>query len=442
MRRLAFFSMTLVAACGGNDTICGDGTTKMGNTCVGSGSGSGNDTTCGTGTHLEGTMCVPDGPAAHGAPTITAITPPDAGIAGVVQFTITGTNFAGDDVSGLAVDFGGIQVDPTSLVASETSIAGTIPAGITQTGILVNAPVTVTTNKGSAMVAFQYDVVIAADSVAFDGSDGGELWLMDPWLGLFGHLHTLTDANTTTPMGMVGIAFDSTGALYGITNPSTGNQQLVTIDLTTGNFTAVGDVVAGAAAYSVTGLKFSGATLYAWGSAAGSTTSGLLSIDKTSGAVTEIGTQTASATWGGGLAVDGTGTVYVSNQGAGADTLLSLTGELDTVDTTTGALTSAATLDYYGAPVTAMAFLGTMMFAVIDDGTYGAMTIGPETGITFANIDTAAVSPNSIVSPWWEMPAQPSIVSHVASMEFAPATATIARTKPIVWSQASAPSRH
>jgi hypothetical protein len=434
MNKLAFFSMTLLAACG-SDTICGDGTTKMGNTCVG-GSGSGNDTTCGAGTHLEGTTCVPDGAAAHGAPTITAITPPDSGIAGVVQFEITGTNFAGDDVNGLTVDFGGIPVEPASIVASETSIAGTIPAGITQTGVVINAPVTVTTNKGSAQTAFQYDALFAVDGIGFDGTTpGGELWLMDPFLGLFADWGTLQDAGGSS-VGMIGITFDSTGVLYGVTNET--NPRLVTIDLKTAMYTPVGALKAGSTVYSVTGIKFSGTTLYAWGSAASSSTSGLLSINTTTGAVTEIGTQTQPSTWGGGLAVDGTGTLFVSNDGAGADAFFS--GALNQVNTTTGAVTMMATLDYYiGAPVTAMSFLGNGMFAAIDDGSYGAATFGPQTGVTLANID---MTQTQIVAPWYELPAITSVPSHVTSMDFAPATLTIARTKPTTWSKAGAPSRH
>jgi hypothetical protein len=427
--------MTLLAACG-TDTTCGDGTTKMGNTCVGNGSGSGNDTTCGTGTHLEGTTCVPDGPAAHGAPTIAKITPPDSGIAGVVQFEITGTNFAGDDVSGLTVDFGGIPVDAMSIVASETSIAGTIPAGITQTGVVINAPVTVTTNKGSAQTAFQYDALFAVDGVGFDGTTpGGELWLMDPFLGLFADWGTLKDAGGTS-VGMSSIAFDSTGAMYGVTNET--NPRLVTIDLKTAMFTPVGALKAGSTVYSVTGIKFSGATLYAWGSAASSSTSGLLSINTTTGAITEVGTQTQPSTWGGGLAVDSTGAVFVSNDGAGAQMPL-FNGALNKVDTTTGAVTSMATLDYYiAAPVTAMAFLGTGMFAAIDDGSYGAAMFGPQTGVTLASVD---MTQTQIVSPWYELPAITSVPSHVTSMDFAPATLTIARTKPTTWSKAGAPSR-
>src|SRR5271170_3061222 len=99
--------IVFTAACGssGTDIKCGDGTTEDNGQCVPSGSGS---LTCGAGTQVDstGTMCIPTPPGATGAPTITMITPNEAGASGNQLFEIDGTGFAGDDVTSLHVYFG------------------------------------------------------------------------------------------------------------------------------------------------------------------------------------------------------------------------------------------------------------------------------------------------------------------------------------------------
>jgi hypothetical protein len=409
--------MALLAGCG-SDTVCGDGTVKNGNTCEGSGSGSGsgNDTTCGTGTHLEGTMCVPDAPAAHGAPTITMISPDHAGAAGLVQFTITGTNFAGADVSGLQVAFGGTMLDPTTVLATETEIVGQVPGSLT-----MNAPVTVTTDKGTATTPFHYDALFAADGVAPNGSAGGDLYIVDPYMSLFADLGPIQDT-TGVAMGMAAIAFDANGTLYGVTNPASGNAKLVTINLTGAVATAVGDLVDGTGkAYYASGLKFSNGTLYMMGFPSGAASIALMSVNTTTGVATVVGTPTAKSVYGGAFTMDGSGVAYVANDGAGADTMLGTAGELDTANMTTGALTSAGTLDYYGAPIMAMSFLGTQLVAAIDDTAY---PLANTSGVTIALIDMSATTK---VSPLFEAPAQTAFASHVDALDFAPTTVTIAR---------------
>ena len=92
------------------------------------------------------------------------------------------------------------------------------------------------------------------------------------------------------------------------------------------------------------------------------------------GTATPVGDPTVTDTgFFGGLAVDASNNLLVAPSGAAADATFGVTGELDTVNTMTGALTTIATLDWYNpAPVAAMAtFPGTtpVILAVIDNGT-------------------------------------------------------------------------
>ena len=450
-KRFSLLGLSLLAACGSSTSgpTCGDGTTLENGMCVATGSGSGNDTTCGTGTHLEGTMCVPDAPAAHGAPTITMMTPTETGVTGNGVFQIQGTNFAGDDITDLHVYFGdttagqGGQLGPCEAIvaaASETFIGGQIPEACD-----LNVQVSVVTNKGSATTAFHYDAVYAADGVDSDFGAGGYLWLMDPFAGFAYGAAPLVDAANNT-YNVDGLAFATDGTLYGVTTgtsqgDTSGLAQLVTIapsGQAVGTVTVIGSLVdASNNIYIITDIKMSGTTLYGWAyqstDGVSLTNQMLVTISTTDGTVTPVGAGAAISYGVGGLAVDGTGTVYVAANGADSqDTNLTATGSLDTANVTTGALTSAATMDYgLAAPIEAMTFLntasyGSFMFAAIDDSEYGGASGLATHGVTFALIDPTGA--NGVVSPWFEMPAFTAEQSHISAIDVPPSTLTIQRT--------------
>ncbi len=423
----------------GSDVTCGTGTTLVGDTCeAGSGSGGSGDV-CGTGTHLDtdGMTCVPDGPAASAAPTITMMDPTDAGFTGFDLFTITGTGFAGADVTGLTVYFGDttdMDCQATVGAATATTIAGEIPPDCS---LSVGVDVTVTTNLGSASTPFVYDAIFAADG---DGGGsfgaGGDLYVIDPLAELSLDLGPLLEDDGMTGYGIAGLAFAADGTLFAVTtgtspadDPETGVSQLVTISLVDGSVTVLGNTKHGATNYVVSGLSFSGTTLYGWAQTTTLTKQSLVTIDQGSGALTLAGTaQTDAFPWGA-LAVDGGGNVFVAANGAGADTdsVFTTTGALDSVDTGTGALTSVATLDWpIGAPVESMAYFGTNLLAVVDNGTYGEINADGLVGEQLALIDPAG---DPIVSPLFELPAQIAEQSHVGGIAVAPPTLSVISRK-------------
>src|SRR5580693_5740246 len=110
--RISVAAIAALVGCGsnnGNNVTCGDGTTLVDGVCEvgsgGSGSGGGGDT-CGSGTMLQGTTCVATGGGNAGTPTISMITPGEAGVMGGGPFLIDGTGFDGDNVTSLDVFFG------------------------------------------------------------------------------------------------------------------------------------------------------------------------------------------------------------------------------------------------------------------------------------------------------------------------------------------------
>jgi len=431
--------LSLLAACDSSSSgpTCGEGTALESGMCVATGSGSGD--VCGTGTQLDtdGKTCVPNGDGTASAPTISLITPTKAGVTGFVLFEIDGTGFAGSNVTDLHVYFGdttpGTGGEPGPCEAeigttTATSVTGEVPPACE----LNVSSVTLTTNVGMASIPFSYLGVFAADGDGGDnlsiGSSGGDVYLIDPFAGLWFDLGPMADADLNL-WGMTGIAFDSTGKLWGVsTGDSPGDiatgPQLVSLSFAGSSvtITAVGALVdANDTVYSVTDIKFKGSTLYGWGvtfdlaGAAGQ----LVTIDTTTGIVTPLGTAVAVPV-PGALVVDGRGTIIVAAQGAAPDGFIGTTGEYDSVDPTTGALTSVATLDNtifgtpVGAPINAMARFGQAILAVIDNGTYGGFTGAGTTGEQLATINTIGTP---IVTPLFELPAQDGFQSQVDALD-------------------------
>ena len=458
---LVLGGFSLLAACssskGGTQITCGDGTTLQGDMCVGSGSGS--SVTCGSGTHLDGTTCVPDAPNPTGAPTIATITPDHAGATGYVLFTIDGTGFAGSDVTDLHVYFGDATPGTPQMpnpceaqigMATPTEITGEVPPMCD-----LSVVVTVTTNIGMATTAFHYDALFAADG---DGGaafgQAGDLYIIDPYAALWFDLGAIVDS-AGTGYGITGLAFAGDGTLYGATTgtspgDSAGKSQLVTIAPVTANgptVTVVGNLVdATGKDYYVTDIKMSGTTLYGWGIQFGTATkASLVTIDTTNGKVTKVGTQlAASFSWNAGLAIDAGGVVAVTPAGAGSDsdTTFPGTGELDSVDTTSGALSNMASLNYpIGAPVNAMAYVGTYLVAAVDNGTYGAYNDQSTSGFVLYGETLTVIDPtNETISPAFELPAQVGAQSHIDALDTAPATVTLGRRLPRAQWQSAAPA--
>ena len=438
-------ALAAFAGCTSDNVKCGDGTTKVGDTCEGG------NTTCGAGTHLEGNACVPDAQGAGGAPTISKIDPSEAGLAGGGLFTITGTNLAGWDVSDLHVFFG----DPTNMsceakigAATPTAIAGEVPSACD-----FNVVVTVQTNKGSATTPFKYDAIIAVDGDA-GGVKGqeGDLYIIDPFTQQFADLGPVYDTDGFV-YGISGLAFSGT-TLYAVSTGDSadgdfldGASSLLTIDLMNGA-TWIGETMDSSGnPYVVTDIKSHGGVLYGLAYAGdpstslpANTTQFMVSIDPATGTVTKIGSSTTTSTTdGGGLAIDGTGKAYAA---------VSAQGSFDTVDMTTATHTSMITLDYsYNSPITSMTYFGTYLLAVVDNGTRGVELNDTEnwSGETLVLIDPAA-DPNSeyYVTPWFQLPNRDSYKAMVDAIVVPPAgftvgtgTAQLSRAK---WTPLHAPT--
>ena len=454
--RISVAAIAALVGCGsnnGNNVTCGDGTTLVDGVCEvgsgGSGSGGGGDT-CGSGTMLQGTTCVATGGGNAGTPTVSMITPGEAGVMGGGPFLIDGTGFDGDNVTSLDVYFGetmDTNCEATIVLATSTEISGIVPPFCD-----INVTVSVITNIGTATTTFHYDAIFAADgdNAANTGGElavGGELWVVDPFAATAYDFGPILDA-TGTDYPMAGLAFDSTGTLWGVTSGDgdgdlDGFSQLVTLDPVGSNgptVTTIGDATDGNGdGYFLRDLKIINDTMYAYGyDVSGETvTEGLVSIDKT-GAVTPLGTPATIAAGQpfatAGIANDGTST-WVAAHFAGSDANMpGATGELDTANLTTGALTANANpLDWgIGAPVDTMDVLtlaGTPnILGVIDNGLYGAYegsineSLGTNFGETLAIIDPTAAS-GAVVNPLFAMPAQAGFQAAVAAIAI-PAAAT------------------
>ncbi|HEY1556708.1 MAG TPA: IPT/TIG domain-containing protein [Kofleriaceae bacterium] len=457
---LALGGIIFTAACGssGTDIKCGDGTTLDNGECVSTGSGS--NVTCGAGTQLDstGTTCVPTPPGATGAPTITAMAPTEGGISGGDLFEIQGTGFAGDDVSAIHVYFGdttpgtGTDLGPCEALIgapTDTIITGQVPPDCT---FSTSVTITVQTNLGMATTPFVYDALFAAEGDDYYNDLPAVFYAIDPEAGTSFPLANLVDADDNT-YDLDGMAFSSS-TLYAV---STGfseadfdeASQLVTVDLSTYDptmgtitVTPVADITDdGGNEDFVTDLKMSGTTLYGWGQFCSETcTEGLVTINTTTGVATPVGTMndmTLPFLGLASLAVDSTGAVTAAPSGANPDTNDSATGEYDSINTTTGAVTLAATLDWgIGAPITTMVTIQTSTLGVVDNGTY-SLVVWDENGQTgfpsFFGQTLAVIDPASTPIVGATSLALPSLAGaqpHISAMDMAPTTLAISRQIP------------
>lgn len=236
-----------------------------------------------------------------------------------------------------------------------------------------------------------------AQTVLFVASGGGstsQLYRVDP-----------TDASSvlvgdilagTTQLAITGLAFHPlTGVLYGVTGSEyTPSRQLVSIDPLTAEATLIGTGLG----FGSSDISFaSDGTLYSWTTHGGP----LGSIDLVTGVQTQIGSA-ANGSAGSGLAFTPGGTLYTIGP--------TEPGDVFSVNTSTGAITSVATLS--GVPVgfgnvNAMASdpSGTL-FAVSRSNPYLLLKINPTNGVTtvvgtlpFSGSDSLAFGFNPIPEP-------------------------------------------
>jgi PEP-CTERM motif len=171
----------------------------------------------------------------------------------------------------------------------------------------------------------------------------GSIYTFDTTSGSQTSVHSLTVSGN--PIGITGLAFSpSTQMLYGVTvsnNITSLDRSLVTIDPNTGNATLVGSLNTIVADISFT----PDGTLYGF-TGGSSTTIGLVTISLSTGATSAvIGSSGLDFSYGGGLASNSSGTLYLSATGsANRPSNTDFVGELDTINKTTGTRTFVASL--------------------------------------------------------------------------------------------------
>ncbi len=255
------------------------------------------------------------------------------------------------------------------------------------------------------------------DAITFDGGllygatgGAGALYTIDPTSGAATLVHAFVGAsNASLTYGVNGLAFQPpTGILYGTTSPDSPNSgnSLVTINPATGQVTVIGP---SGTSYPYTNIAFAAnGTLYGWliSSNAGATEQGLASINLTTGAGTYAGNPQAAAIVPYiGLAISGSGAIYVTANGHGGAPSCggSCSGAFWTVDPATGSTTTVGTLS--GGPgvapaITALAFSPSGNLYGIEGGYGGGwnlilITVPPFTG-AISNIGTAVTEMDAI----------------------------------------------
>src|SRR5262245_16582450 len=254
---------------------------------------------------------------------------------------------------------------------------------------------------GFALLAWAIAAPVSAAETLYgaDGSQGNpsNLFILDARNGAL--------ICTIGPIGfsVTGLAVHpTTGVLFG----STGNRSpispgsLITINKATGAGTLVGSF--GVAGATMSDLTFtSDGTLYGWLSDPSGGPESLYTINLTTGTATKVGTSGLSDTFGGGLAANSSNTIFLAADGDD--------GALRTVNRSTGAVTTAATLDgTSGNAISAMKFNAAGILHGVDlsggnpqraelitiDTSTGALTsLGPTvdrlSAIAFDNTQTA-----------------------------------------------------
>ena len=219
--------------------------------------------------------------------------------------------------------------------------------------------------------------VMLAQAVLYVTSGGGNLsslYTVDPTTAqatLIGPVML----NGTTQLTITALAFQpGTGVLFGVSGSEySPSRQLLTIDTATGNATSVGTIGA-ANTQNASDITFAfDGTLYGWTTRGGP----LVSLDVTNAIRTLIGSAT-NGTQGNGLTFTPDGTLYLAGPTG--------PGDLYTVNRSTGAIASVATLSNiplnFGSSINAMASDSKgMLFATGRGSGHQLVTINPTTGV-------------------------------------------------------------
>jgi IPTL-CTERM motif len=187
---------------------------------------------------------------------------------------------------------------------------------------------------------------------AATGSNGvpGQLFTVNPATAAATLVGPILDG--VTPIAITGLAFHpTTGVLYAVSAGGGGEPRtFFTINPATGAATRISAL----GALQASDLSFNAAgVLFAW-----QQTNLLATVNLATGVPTPLGASGIAGTTGGGLAINGAGTAFLSATTA--------TGTLDTVNTATGAGTTgpAITGAVFPNAMDAMAFSGGTLFAV------------------------------------------------------------------------------
>ena len=192
-------------------------------------------------------------------------------------------------------------------------------------------------------------------------STGGSLYTINTSTGAATLVGPLVGAsNASLTYSITGLAFQpGTGTLFGSTSQNSPNsaRSLVTINPANGQVTVVGSF--GVSGQTAADLTFSGSTLYGWLEAS---TDALVSINTSTGQATIVGS-TGNSTFGSGIAANSSGTIFFAGKG--------VPGELWTLNATTGVHTVAGNLS--GGPgasdaISAMAFSPSGVLFAINGG--------------------------------------------------------------------------
>ncbi|MCI0457349.1 MAG: DUF4394 domain-containing protein [Gemmataceae bacterium] len=259
-----------------------------------------------------------------------------------------------------------------------------------------------------------------------DGSGGNpsNLYIINPATGAV--------QQTVGPIGfgVTGLAFDpTTGTLYGSTGAASRTQGLITINLTTGAGTLVGEFNLGGETMADIAFDSAG-NLFGWAEPG---SDDLFSINKATGAATSVG-ESGLATALSGLAISPSGTVFFG----GANSVNGL--GLVSLDPTTGAVTGSVPFTSALNVGLGLSFNDTgVLFGIerVDTTNRNLVTINTTTGAlttvgpTVNNLDALAFQPGS---------QQPAVIPEPTSLALFGAVTVVAAVSYARWRRKQNPA--
>jgi hypothetical protein len=329
-------------------------------------------------TNANGADTLADAFSYNPSPTVTSIAPTRGRLAGGTLVTITGSGFADLEPGTNAVSLVGFDCGKVT-VASDTELT-----------CVTGGPATCTTGSGDVVVTNANGTATLVDAFSYAP---GPIYVADGRGEARGSLHQLDlCAGTVTAIGPIGfaitgLAFTDDGTLYASQTDAC-PAALVEIDVATGAGTSIGPLVASAPPInhcSMADLTAIGPQLYGWSQSI----PGLVSVDRTNGAVTVIGSGAKSI--GCGIAANAAGTIYAALNGA--------FGPLRTLDPATGSMTTVATMSgTHGGALMGLTFHEGELYGVRKDVTPHLVKIDAVTGIV-TNLFALSTIADAIASP-------------------------------------------